>query len=221
MSRYTTQLRYPIMQFLDDMDLSHEESNWNKIYDKLGLNDYPIFDELYREELNNKIIRHYYMREIGAETFELFKLYLRRTLFEIMPYYNKLYLSEALVMTDPLNDIDMHYDRIWEDASNNTGSLNTIDSNRHVFQDTPMSLLDNTTSPTIQGMDYASNVSYDNGSASNATTSDTTRDGSNSEHEYGHRQNQSELLQKYRETFLNIDMLVIDELEVCFFKLWN
>lgn len=221
MSRYTTQLRYPIMQFLDDLHLEHDESNWNRIYDKLGLNDYPIFDEEYREELNNKIIRHYYMREIGAETFELFKLYLRRTMIEIMPYYNKLYLSEQLSITDPLNDIDMHYDRIWEDSGNNSTSTASTDTNRNIYQDTPMSLLDNTTAPTIQGMDYATNVTYNNGTMNNNAISNTARDGSSSDHEFGHKQNQSELLKKYRDTFLNIDMLIIDELEVCFFKLWN
>ena len=139
----------------------------------------------------------------------------------IMPYYNKLYQSELLVMTNPLNDIDMHYDRIWEDSMNNQGTDNTTDSNRRVFQDTPMSLLDNTESPTVQNMDYASNVTYDNGGLHSTNTSDTVRDGSHSDHEYGHRQVQADLLQKYRDTFLNIDMMIIEELEVCFFKLWN
>lgn len=46
MSRYTIELRYLI------------EGNYD-----LGLKDYPIFDESYREQLNNKIIQHYYFRE--------------------------------------------------------------------------------------------------------------------------------------------------------------
>lgn len=221
MSRYTTQLRYPVMQFLDDKKLTHEESNWKEIYTELGLNDYPIFDETYREELNNKIIRHYYMREIGAETFALFKLYLRRTMIEIMPYYNKLYESELLTI-DPTNDHDMHYDRVWEDFSDNDSTSGSADSNRNVYQDTPMSLLNNDVNgPTVQHLDYATNVTYDSGSANSTGSSDTTRDGTSSDHEYGHKQFQGDLLMKYRETFLNIDMLIIDELEVCFMKLWN
>lgn len=220
MSKYTTQLRYPIIQFLHDKHLEPIEENWNQIYSELGLNDYPIFDEDYRETLNNKIIRHYYMREIGQETFGLFKFYLRRTMFEIMPYYNQLYNSQLLEITNPLNDIDMHYDRIWEDATDGDSTSNTTDTNRNVFEDTPMSLLDNSTTPTVQGLDYATNVTYDNGSSHNTTNTDVARDGTSSDHEYGHKQNQADLLMKYRDSFLNIDMDIINDLEICFFKLW-
>lgn len=68
MSKYTTELRWIIEQTLDDRGLTHIESNWPTTYETIGLNDYPIFDEAYRNTLNNKIIRHYYTREIGAET---------------------------------------------------------------------------------------------------------------------------------------------------------
>ena len=220
MSKYTTELRWPIEQFLTDLDLENIEENWPHIFDKLGLSDYPIFDESYREGLNMKIIRHYYMREIGAETFALFRQYLRRTMFEIMPYYNKLYQSEILVI-DPVNDIDMHYDRIWEDENDSSGTYNGSNSNRNIYQDTPMSLLNNDEEgPLISRMDYATNVTYDNGTDNNTTTGNIDRDGSSSEHEYGHKQNQADLLLKYRETFLNIDMMIINDLEICFFKLW-
>lgn len=63
---------------------------------KLYLDDYPIFNENHRAELNQKIIDHFYFREIGFETAELFNFHLKRMLNEIMPYYNKLYKSELL-----------------------------------------------------------------------------------------------------------------------------
>lgn len=62
----------------------------------LGLADYPIFDEAYRQTLNNKIIEHYWWREIGQETPQAFKMMLNRTMAEIMPYYNQLYESTLL-----------------------------------------------------------------------------------------------------------------------------
>ena len=46
----------------------------------IGLRDYPIWDEDYRGILNQKLIDHYFMYEIGAETPELFKFYLNRTM---------------------------------------------------------------------------------------------------------------------------------------------
>ena len=64
-------------------------------------NDIPFFDEDYRLPLETKILRHYYMREIGQETEEAFIFYLNRDMQEQMPYFNKLYQSE-LYDFDPL-----------------------------------------------------------------------------------------------------------------------
>lgn len=66
-----------------------------------ALDDYPIFDECHRKELNQKILEHYYFREIGAETPDRFNFYLRRKMNEIMPYYNQLYISE-MIKFDPM-----------------------------------------------------------------------------------------------------------------------
>ena len=68
--------------------------------------EFPIFDENYRSVLETKILRHYYTREIGLETYGLWKLKLQTKLNEIMPYYNKLYQSE-LYTYNPLYDVDM------------------------------------------------------------------------------------------------------------------
>lgn len=67
----------------------------------LALDDYPIFDENYRSVLNNKIISHFYFREIGQETPDRFNHYLRMKMHEIMPYYNQLYKT-TLIEFDPL-----------------------------------------------------------------------------------------------------------------------
>jgi hypothetical protein len=48
------------------------------------MNSYPIFDENYRDTLNNNILNHYYENEIGFETASLFRFYLNQTLNEIM-----------------------------------------------------------------------------------------------------------------------------------------
>ena len=68
---------------------------------KLPLDEYPIFDENHRATLNDKIIAHYYFREIGQETPSRFAFNLRRKMNEIMPYYNQLYESE-MIKYDPL-----------------------------------------------------------------------------------------------------------------------
>ena len=57
--------------------------------------NYPIYDENHREELEKKIINHYYFREIGFETVGRFKHYLSMTMNEIMPKYNRIYKAYA------------------------------------------------------------------------------------------------------------------------------
>lgn len=67
----------------------------------LALDRYPIFMEEYRGGLNQKIIEHFYFREIGQETADRFNFMLRRKMNEIMPFYNELYKS-TLLEFDPL-----------------------------------------------------------------------------------------------------------------------
>lgn len=109
MSKYTTEVR-----FLCESLTGHDESEGYSSIDEIIEDalpiifsfDFPIFDEEYREVLETKILRHYYTREIGCETYGLWKLRLQTKLNEIMPYYNKLYESE-LLKYDPLRDVDM------------------------------------------------------------------------------------------------------------------
>lgn len=68
---------------------------------QLDLRSYPIFDEAYRDELNQKIIDHFYFREIGQETPDRFNRMLGRKMREIMPLYNQRYRS-TLLQFDPL-----------------------------------------------------------------------------------------------------------------------
>lgn len=71
---------------------------------------YPIFDEEYRAVLEAKILRYYWTREIGLETYGLWKLHLRNTLDQIMPLYNQLYKSQQLHF-NPLFDVDLTVER--------------------------------------------------------------------------------------------------------------
>ena len=90
MSQYTTQLRYML-----------ENPMWTD--ERLGLGNYPIFDESYRANLNQKIKDFYYFEEIAYETPARFCFKLRQKMNLIMPYYNKLYQSELLKIEPFLN----------------------------------------------------------------------------------------------------------------------
>ena len=109
MAIYTTQLRSIVEQCQDDYHVGPDD--FTVAYSRLGLDDYPIFDESYRQTLNDKIIRHYYFCEIGDETVERFRWHLRATMHEQMPYFNQLYQSLNLI-TDPLTNLHYTYSEV-------------------------------------------------------------------------------------------------------------
>lgn len=229
MSKYTTQLRWIVEQISQGLPVPEGQRYSNAVYKYIGLNEYPIFDESYRNGLNDKIIDHFFFREIGFETAAQFAFYLRRTMNEIMPKYNALYEAQMTIDYDnPLSDYTRHKDENWtshtDDDSVSTNSNQTEQHGRNVFQDTPMSLLDNTTPPTIQGMDYATNVTYDDGSgaAQGRGTNNRDRDdtGRRLHDEYGNNHSWAYLMKEYADKWQNIDMQVIADLEDLFFGLW-
>lgn len=69
---------------------------WAAAWDVIGLSGYPIWSEGHRTELNSRIIRHYFLREIGVETVEMFGYYVDEAMRLIMPAYNKLYESALI-----------------------------------------------------------------------------------------------------------------------------
>lgn len=68
----------------------------------LGLRDYPIFDEGYREHLNNAIVSHFWYRRIASDTPSIFIFYLNRKMHENMPTYNAIYKRMKQEKLDPL-----------------------------------------------------------------------------------------------------------------------
>lgn len=202
MSSYTVELRQLIQNGYD-----------------IGLKDYPIFDESYRETLNNKIIMHYWIREIGAETAGLFKLYLNRTMDEIMPYYNQLYKSAQLDF-DPLNAYSYNETNMELENLESDGTRTDTADGKSLYSDTPQGLLDN---GAIADEKYLTSATLNDSSASSTANNLQKRNRNFEKKVRGNMyHNLSELLKDYRETFLNIDMEIINnpEIQNCFMKLY-
>lgn len=278
----------------------------------LNLDDYPIFDEAYRQTLNDKIVRHYWFHEIGFETWDRFAHYLEVAMHEEMPYFNQLYKSELLKL-DPLltfsrtrTQSTLSTDSSTDTATgtktdntttNDSGTItnnnnvtstgqsentstasqdtqNNVDrnaskvdnnSNLGVRADTPPSNIGSVSaaldthvteatksSAETTATENDNTVSKENtASLSNtlATNTDTTEavnetisantgttaatsaetatktstkenNVSDTSDEHGFEVSQAELLLKYRETFLNIDMMVIDKLKDLFMAVY-
>ena len=172
MSKYTTQLRWVIEQAENDTHGTYEPGIYTEAsYKKIGLSTYPIFDETYRTQLNNKIIDHFYFREIGMETVANFAWFLRRKMNEIMPYYNQLYESVDLV-TEPVNEIDVTYLEHIDAKSNNTANSTTTTDDSNVYSDTPMDFIEDGLDAIKRG-EYASNANYDQGESNTDSTANT------------------------------------------------
>lgn len=123
MSKYTTEVRY-ICESLAGLEHSQGYNSVNDVVDSARTQifdfDYPIFDNDYKPILERKILKHYYTREIGLETYGLWKLKLDTKLNEIMPYYNKLYNSE-LIEFNPLYDVNITVDHQRVNTDKTTG----------------------------------------------------------------------------------------------------
>lgn len=216
--------------------------------------DYPSFykDEA-KKAFEQKVIDHYYFREIGQETVGRWLHYFRSKIREIMPYYIQLYKSEEIMnaIEDPFATLDV----TEEYTANNTdttnyGKTNTITPNvkttvtnnstfttesdsTNKFSDTPQGNIGNLDT-------HLTNATINNESSENTNngTVTTTQSGSDTSQIGGtdtSTHNQSYTLKRkgsqgvttyahdmieYRTSFLNIDMMIIDELNDLFIKIY-
>lgn len=236
MSKYTTQVRFiceasanlaESSGFNDIEDIL--DKSWSKIF-----SDFPIFDEDYRPELCKKILRHYYTREICCETVGRWKLFLSDKMKNIMPYYNQLYQSELLKI-QPLVSVDRsvsHQGTGSETKTTNSNATNTNSSRTDgstetwsYYSDTPQGGING-----LESNDYLTNATHNTGSdftnstVNGATSANETGNESRNDRYVdkvlGYEGNQSEMLLKFRETFLNIDMMIINELKDLFFTIY-
>ena len=252
MSKYTTEVRF-ICEHLAGLDESKGANDVDSIIatarPKIFDFDYPIFDVNYKPILEAKILDHYYTREIGLETYGLWKQKLRAKMREIMPYYNKMYESE-LIEFNPLYDTDIRTDgnRVsngktgGQDVSRAGGTdtrasrdkTNTWD----LYSDTPQGgingIRDAEDDPSLATNAFLTNARHIIGDTDGSTGSTTygrtdttnygrtnTDDSTYWETVKGYRgSNPSKSLKEFRSTFLNIDMMIIDELRDLFFQLW-
>lgn len=132
-----------------------------------GLDDYPIFDEAYRETLNQAILDYYFMYEIGFETPYLFRHYLRTKMNLIMPKFNALFEAQAQILADPLGNVNLTETLGRNVENNGTSSSASTGNNKNLFQDTPQGELSST---DIDNQKWATNLTLNQNSINDNTT---------------------------------------------------
>lgn len=154
MSKYTTEVR-----FICESKSGLEESkgansvdevianSWNKIF----TSKVSFFDEAYRSVLCQKILKHYYLREIGAETVGIWLLWMNTKLEEIMPYYNQLYES-AKIKFNPMQDVNLsrtHNRTVNGTSTDDETRTNTTSDTRTIKSDGTTKVTNNGTTERV------------------------------------------------------------------------
>lgn len=230
MSKYTTTLRF--------IYESSEESK-NDVIETFC--DYSIYDYLTpaqanliettgcwsKRKLADKIIQNYYFREIGFETWALFKHYAKLEMKLLMEYYLPLIYSRCLEY-DPLknNDYTETYSSNVSSNSESSGqsSSSTSSTNDGVtkFSDTPNVGLDN-----VEQGKYLTNATITNSSGSGTgDSSSNIASNENSSQTYSKNiQGRSSItpqnmIKQFRENIIAIDNEIIQKLNPLFMGLY-
>ena len=212
MSKYTFELRELIWTFGED-----EIKAWFMDYD---IHDYLTQNEINviemrgtwsKEKLAQKIIDHYFTREIALETPAEFKLRAKVAMQEIME--EKLPLIYSLsIEYDPLVNVD--YSEEYEGT--NTGNSKSNSSGLVVNSDTPQGQISKDT--ILQGK-YASNTSgnqVDDQTDTEGFQSYSKRVKGNS----GVSATAQKMIQQYRENIIMVNRDIIKDLATLFIGLY-
>lgn len=196
----TTKLTLELREIVDNVD------NPVDIWDF----DYPSFytgDA--KKVFERKVIDHYYFRQIGQETVGRFLHCFRSRIRDIMPYYVQLYESEKYMkeIDDPFATVD--FTETFESEHSGTDNRTSAEDREHRFSSTPQGSISNLDS-------YMTEASRD-GATNNDTLESTgtvkhtlTKKGAMGVTTFGHD------MIEYRQSFLNIDLMVINELNDLF-----
>ena len=186
------------------------------------MTSYPIFDENYRETLNNNILHHYYENEIGFETAPLFRFYLNQKLNEIMPYYNELYKVQKKLIDDNLllNNVNLTEELKGKNTTTTSSTSQSTNKGKNLFQDTPQG---NISQQDINAQNvYATNITLndnsinDNSSANGSGTNEYIKTiiGNN-----GGKFN-IDVLNDIKNNLMNIDLMIINDLNELFMQIF-
>lgn len=224
MAKYTMTLREIISTFGED-----EVKSWFKNYE---LSDYLTADEIAvieekgvwsKDQLADRIVKHFMLREIGTDSVGSFRLYLDDLLKETMETYVPLIYSAAIKF-DPLVNVDYleEYDGTTANSSaSNSTSVNS-GSGLTVSSDTPQGQINK--GEILQGK-YASST---NANETENNITDNSNGVSNGNQHYNKRVKGNSgvsataqaLIQQYRDYVRALNTEIVYKLEPLFMGIY-
>lgn len=184
--------------------------------------DYPSFYEGdQKKAFEQKVLDHYWFRQIGQETVGRFLHYFRAKVREIMPYYIERYRSVELMHSydDPLESYHLTetFEKTGSGSSTSKSEGSASGGSVRKFSDTPQGTIDNMDNHLTEG------EKNDNNSSSNVTgeaSSETTENYTMTRRGNIGVQPLGDEIEKLRKAFINVDMEVINELNDLFLMVY-
>ena len=207
MSKYTLQLRY-----------LYEDENFN-IFDF----PYNLYNNDLKPWFEEKFYQHFMFYEIGFDTIGMFKQRLMSKLNDIYPYYRQLYETEIRTkgIDFMLNkDLKESYVRELTSNSNSNQESNVTSNSLSTAGQLTPSLIANS-----QKIDKFMDSAQKDNSSSNSTSTGESNGNSREEYTLTSQGNigitsSAELLTKWRETILNIDLMIFEECNDLFMQIF-
>lgn len=196
---------------------------------------YNLFDQpynLYNNELKpyfeEKFFQHFMFYEIGFDNVNIFKQHLISTLNDIYPKYKQLYETEIRC-----HDIDFMLNKDLKESyirklnGESEGNSQASSSSDNISNSNDLSIANDTPQNKIDDLDkYMTSASKTNSNSTNNSTSNannTIKNKSNNTEEYELISqgnigvtSSAELLEKWRNVLINIDLMIFKELENLF-----
>ena len=207
MSKYTLELRY-----------IYEDENF-KLFDF----PYNLYDNDLKPWFEEKFYQHFMFYEIGFDTIGMFKQRLMSKLNDIFPYYKQLYETEIRTkgIDFMLNkDLKESYVRELTSNSNSNQESNVTSNSLSTAGQLTPSLIANS-----QKIDKFMDSAQKDNSSSNSTSTGESNGNSREEYTLTSQGNigitsSAELLTKWRETLLNIDLMIFEECNDLFMQIF-
>ena len=224
MARYTMEMRELVSTFGQD----HIEQ-WFMDYE---LSDYLTPEEIAviesrgvwtKEQLAKRIVRHFFLREIGVDSVGRFQLFAKDLMAELMETYAPLIYS-ASIQYDPLVNVDYveEFDRTSENSSNSKSNSKSNSTGLTVNSDTPQGQINK--ADILQGKYASSTGASEN---ENVINDNSTNEGEGKENyikrvrgNSGVSATAQRMVQQYRDNIRALNTEIVYKLEPLFMGIY-
>ena len=151
--------------------------------------DYPLTNNISKEDFETMILNHFLMRRIGYDTVTAFRIALNVKLNEIMPIYNKMFdmlegwnlFNDGEVTSRSMNEIRNTSDTNTNTITQNTSASDSVNNITNTTSDRRNSVTPQNELSDVRDGKYISNYDYDtnNDSSSTSSTSSNTLNSTN------------------------------------------